>query len=217
MTAGGTLAFAFGAGLASFASPCVFPLLPGYVAYYADRHDGEGATRPLGQGVAAAGGVLSVFAALTVGVYAVGSRLVASVAQLEPAVGGVMIALGLVTVADRAPSVRVSLPRRRNTLPNVFGFGAVYAVAAAGCTVPLLLAVVAQALAMAPLSGATVVTAYALGVAVPMLGATVAAGYGSDILSGGIDISSAAFTRIAGIVMVCAGAAQLWGGLSISG
>ncbi len=217
MTAGATVAFAFGAGLASFVSPCVFPLLPGYVAYYADQHSGRASTRPMRQGTAAAAGVLAVFAALTVGVYAVGSRLVASVAGLEPAVGGLLIALGLVTAADRAPSIRVSLPRRRNTLPGVFAFGAVYAVAAVGCTVPLLLAVVAQALAMAPLSGATVVTAYALGVALPMLGTTVAAGYGADILSGGIDISSAAFTRIAGVVMVCAGAVQLWGGLSVGG
>ncbi|MFC6758129.1 cytochrome c biogenesis CcdA family protein [Halomicroarcula sp. GCM10025894] len=149
MTAGATLAFAFGAGLASFVSPCVFPLLPGYVAYYADQHGGRASTRPMRQGTAAAAGVLTVFAALTVGVYAVGSRLVASVAGLEPAVGALLIALGLVTVVDRAPSIRVSLPRRRNTLPGVFAFGAVYAVAAVGCTVPLLLAVVAQALAMA--------------------------------------------------------------------
>lgn len=217
MSVGGTVAFAFSAGLASFVSPCVFPLLPGYVAYYADRHDGRESTGPMRQGVVAAAGVLSVFAALTVGVYAVGSRLVASVAELEPAVGALLIALGLVTVADRAPSVRVSLPRRRNTLPGVFAFGAVYAVAAAGCTVPLLLAVVAQALAMAPLSGAAVVTAYALGVALPMLGTTLAAGYGADILTGGVGISTGAFTRIAGAVMVCAGAVQLWGGLSMGG
>ena len=210
MTAGATVPFAFGAGLASFVSPCVFPLFPGYVAYYADRHGGQASTRPIRQGIAAAAGVLTVFAALTVGVYAVGSRLVSSVAGLEPVVGALLIALGLTTVTDRAPSVRVALPRRRDTLPGIFTFGAVYAVAAAGCTVPLLLAVVAQALAMAPLSGAAIVTAYALGVALPMLGTTVAAGYGADILTGGVP--GAAVTRLAGTIMICAGVVQLWGG-----
>ncbi|WP_324664441.1 cytochrome c biogenesis CcdA family protein [Haloarcula sediminis] len=215
MTAGSALAFAFGAGLTTFAAPCVFPLLPGYVAFYADRHGGRGETYPLWQGLAAAAGVLVVFAALTAGVYAVDTHLVASVAGLEPVAGGVLVALGLVTAAGRAPSVRVSLPRRRGTLPGVFAFGAAYAVAAAGCTVPVLLAVVAQAIAMTPLSGATVVTTYAVGVALPMVGTTVAAGYGADLLTGATDVSGTAVTRIAGGVMVCAGAVQLWAGLSV--
>lgn len=217
MTAGSTLAFAFGAGLTTFAAPCVFPLLPGYVAYYADRHNTRGAAYPFRQGLSAAAGVLVVFAALTAGVYAVDTHLVASVAGLEPVAGGVLVALGLVTAAGRAPSIRVSLPRRRDTLSGVFAFGAVYAVAAAGCTVPVLLAVVAQAITMAPLSGAAVVTTYAAGVALPMVGTTVAAGYGADVLTGATGVSGATVTRIAGGVMVCAGAAQLWAGLSAGG
>ena len=214
MMAWGALAFAFGAGLATFAAPCVFPLLPGYVAYYADRRGGRG---PLRTGLVAAAGVLGVFAALTVGVYAVDSRLVTSVAGLEPAAGGLLVVLGAVAVTGRGPSIRLSLPRRRDTPAGVFAFGAVYALAAAGCTVPVLLAVVAQALALAPLSGAAVVTAYALGVALPVVGATVATGYGSDILTGGVGISGGAVTRVAGVVMVCAGAVQLWAGLSGGG
>ncbi|MFC4247526.1 cytochrome C biogenesis protein, partial [Natribaculum luteum] len=36
-----TLAFAFTAGLATFFSPCAYPLLPGYVGFYVSQTDGE--------------------------------------------------------------------------------------------------------------------------------------------------------------------------------
>lgn len=212
MTASAALAFAFGAGLTTFGAPCVFPLLPGYVGYYAEQHGSR--TRPLRQGLAAAAGVLAVFGALTAAVYVLDSRVLASLAGLEPLAGGVLVVLGAVTLAGYAPSIRVALPQRRDTSLGVVAFGAVYAVAAAGCTVPILLAVVAQALAMAPLSGAAVVAAYALGVALPMVGATLAAGYGADIVTGGVGVSSGTLTRVAGAVMLVAGAVQMWAGLS---
>jgi len=216
MTAGGALAFAFGAGLATFAAPCVFPLLPGYLGYYADRHGKTGTTRPIRQGLAAAAGALAVFAALVSGVYLVDSRVLASTAELEPLAGGAVAVLGVVTLTGHAPSLRVALPQRRDSVLGIVAFGGVYAVAAAGCTVSVLLAVVAQALSMPPLVGATVVAAYALGVALPLVGATVAVGYGYD-LAGGVGVSTATITRAAGAVMLVAGLAQLWAGLSLQG
>jgi len=212
---GGTLAFAFGAGLTTFAAPCVFPLLPGYVGYYAERHGRERGAGPLGDGLAAAAGVLSVFAGLTLAVYLVDSRVLGSIRRLEPVAGGLLVALGLATLTGHAPSIRVALPRRRSGLAGTVGFGAVYAVAAAGCTVSILLAVVAQALAMAPLSGAAVVGAYALGVALPMVGITLATGYGYGTLTDGTPVAPGTLTRLAGVVMLCAGAVQLWAGLSV--
>ena len=213
MTVGATLAFAFGAGLTTFGAPCVFPLLPGYVGYYAGQHGERGSTRPFLQGLAAAAGVLAVFAALTAGVYGVDSRVLSSMADLEPLAGGLLVVLGAATLTGHAPSIRVALPRRRDTPLGVFVFGGVYAIAAAGCTVSILLAVVAQALSMAPLSGAAVVTAYALGVAAPMVGLTVAIGYGYDLASAGVGVSNATLARLAGAVMVAAGTVQLWAGL----
>ncbi len=210
---GETVAFAFGAGLATFGAPCVFPLLPGYVAYYTNQHGDGGTTKPIRQGLTAAAGVLVVFGALTLVVYAFDSHVVSSVSGLEPLAGGVLVALGIVTLVGRAPSIHVQLPRRRNTLSGVFAFGGIYAVAAAGCSLPVLLAVVAEALAMAPSSGAVVLLAYASGVTIPMAGTTVATGYGADILRRGIGESSATLTRIAGVVMLAAGAVQLWAGL----
>ncbi|WP_277543114.1 cytochrome c biogenesis CcdA family protein [Haloarcula laminariae] len=209
MSSGVTLAFAFGAGLTTFAAPCVFPLLPGYVGYYADQHGGRGTVRPLRQGLAAAAGVLGVFGALTAAVYALDTSVISSLDGLEPLAGGVLVVLGVVMLAGYAPSIHIALPPRRDTTLGVFFFGGVYAVAAAGCTVPILLAVVAQALAMAPFSGGVVLLAYAGGVALPMVVTTVAVGYGADMLTDGVGISSATLTRLAGVVMLAAGALQV--------
>ncbi|MFC7078103.1 cytochrome c biogenesis CcdA family protein [Haloarcula halophila] len=215
MSPGVTLAFAFGAGLTTFAAPCVFPLLPGYVGYYADQHGGRGTTRPLQQGLAAAAGVLVVFAALTAAVYILDSRVVSSLDGLEPVAGGLLIVLGAVTLTGYAPSIHVALPEHRDTSLGLFLFGGVYAVAAAGCTVPILLAVVAQAFAVAPLPGAVVLSMYAVGVALPMVVATVAVGYGSDMLTGGAGVSGSTLTRVAGGIMLVAGAVQVLAGLPL--
>ena len=37
-----SLLAAFGAGILSFLSPCVVPLMPGYLSYLADTNSGEG-------------------------------------------------------------------------------------------------------------------------------------------------------------------------------
>jgi len=57
-------------------------------------------------------------------------------------------------------------------------FGAVYAVAAAGCVGPLFFGVVSHALALPVHSSIRVLTVYALGVALPLVGVTLLAGAG---------------------------------------
>jgi len=55
-----TVVFALTAGVATFFSPCAYPLLPGYVGFYVSRTDGDDAS--LGgatiRGIAAGSGVL---------------------------------------------------------------------------------------------------------------------------------------------------------------
>ena len=58
------ITFAIGAGTATFFSPCVYALLPGYVSYYVASVDEEGA--PLAgataRGLAATAGAVGTFA-----------------------------------------------------------------------------------------------------------------------------------------------------------
>ncbi|MFB6130067.1 MAG: hypothetical protein ABEJ28_04495 [Salinigranum sp.] len=127
----GSVAFAFGAGVATFFAPCAYPLLPGYVGYYASQAgpgegsagegsagegDADGGTAdgpaaeggaPLGgalvRGLAASGGVIAVFGVLVGVVAALGQSAVSHVALFEPVVGAALVVLGALTLADRVP------------------------------------------------------------------------------------------------------------------
>lgn len=209
----GTAAFAFGAGVATFFSPCAYPLLPGYVGYYASRADVD-EERPVGgallRGVAAGAGVLAVFGALAAVAVAVGQAGFERLVLFEPVVGALLVGFGLLVLLDRAPSIRVALPERRTSVLGFGLFGAVYALAAAGCVVPIVLAVFLRAIAAPPGEAALVVGAYAGGVSLLMVAATVATGVGVAAGTARLVGYGALLERLAGAVMVVAGLGQLY-------
>jgi cytochrome c-type biogenesis protein len=115
----GLLGMAFLAGLASFFSPCAFPLLPGYITYYfKQRADarvegdaGDGA-RPTGRSAAtglklgsfAGGGIVLVYGIL--GVVIIGLVLVGvgisdkAISYMKPTVGVILLVMGVLTLLD---------------------------------------------------------------------------------------------------------------------
>ncbi|WP_256300662.1 cytochrome c biogenesis protein CcdA [Haloarchaeobius salinus] len=201
------VAFAASAGVATFFAPCAFPLLPGYVGYYLSESDSETSMVPVA--VAAAVGALAALSAVAGLVLAVGGPVRRSLPLLEPVVGGGMVVFGLLTLTGRGPELRLSLPKRPTSVLGFGVFGAVYAVAAAGCVVPLFVGVLTQALSL-PTGGAAVVLAvYALAVALPLVGVTLLAGVGVDAWR-----ELGAYSRhvqlVAGVVMVLAGLGQVY-------
>ncbi|WP_121822533.1 cytochrome c biogenesis CcdA family protein [Halostella salina] len=206
----GTVGFAVGAGLTTFFAPCAYPLLPGYVGYYASSDGGDVShQRPLIDGVVAAGGAVLAFVAVGAVVFLLGQRAVADIALVEPLVGVGLVALGVVTLADRAPEVRVPLPERPESRVQYGVFGAVYAVAAAGCVVPVFLGVVIQAIALGPVRGTVAFAAYALSVAAPLVAVTLLASAGLDVWRD-LGRYAGSVRLLAGTVMVGAGCWQLY-------
>ncbi len=209
----GTTGFAFGAGVATFFSPCAYPLLPGYVGYYVSQAE-AGDRRPVGgafvRGLAAGAGVLAVFGALAALAVGIGQAGFERLVVLEPLVGGALVAFGLLVVLDRAPSLRIALPERRTGILGFAMFGAVYALAAAGCVVPVVLGVFLEALTAPPLEAALVMGAYAGGVSLLMVAATVATGVGVALGTARLVGYGARLKRLAGAVMVVAGLGQLY-------
>jgi len=203
----GALAFAASAGVATFFAPCAFPLLPGYVGYYLSENDGNtGMVAPAG---AAAGGALGALAVVALLVLAVGQPVKTALPVLEPVIGAGLLAFGLVTLLDRGPELRVPLPERPASVTGFGVFGAVYAVAAAGCVVPLLFGVVTQALALPVYSSALVLAVYALGVTLPLVGVTLLAGVGIDSWRY-FGKYSRQVQQIAAVVMILAGGGQIY-------
>lgn len=209
----GTVAFAFGAGVATFFSPCAYPLLPGYVGYYVSQAE-TGNRRPVGgalvRGVAAGVGVLVVFGALAALAVGIGQAGFERLVLFEPVVGATLVIFGLLVAFERGPSLQVALPERRTSVLGFGLFGAVYALAAAGCVVPIVLGVFVEAIAAPPLEAALVMGAYAGGVSLLMVATTVATGVGVALSTSRFVGYGTRLKRLAGAIIVVAGLGQLY-------
>jgi cytochrome c-type biogenesis protein len=204
--------FALASGVATFFSPCAYPLLPGYVGFYVNQTEadevsiaGAGA-----RGLAAGIGVLATFAVLAGATVRVGNATLSNITVFESLVGGLLIVFGLLVVTGRSPSISIPLPKRR---ASVFGFGlfgAGYALAGAGCVAPIFLAVVARALTLPAEISVLLVATYAGTVAVLMIATTIATGMGLLTNAGRLMTYSGRLKQLAGVVMILAGIGQLY-------
>ncbi len=179
----GTAAFAVGAGVSAFFAPCSYALLPGYVGYYVSSTGTDSV--PIGgsllRGVAAAGGALAAFAGLSAIAIVAGSTLERLLPIVEPLIGLGLIALGVHLLWNGWGSLHVPLPARRSTVLGFGLFGAVYAVAATACVLPLFLALALRSVSMGPVEAAGILGAYAGSFAVLMIAVTVAVAVGHDL------------------------------------
>lgn len=230
---------AFSAGASTFFAPCAFPLLPGYLSFFAEQSteatapDGgdvtSRSTSPLEQagraplerlqrpvaralviGVVASLGMVSVYGVLAGTAVTVGARALADVSVLELVVGGVfLVGGGLMATGWTPKRAPVSLPERRRSIGGVFVFGVLYAVAAAGCTAPLFLAVVVKGISVGPAAGLGVAVAYGVGMGSVMLGVAVVSVFGSTTLRrlGGY---TGRLHRVTGVLLALSGVAQVY-------
>jgi cytochrome c-type biogenesis protein len=214
MTAGfvGGMSVALGAGVLTFFSPCAYALLPGYVGYYAATQEGNDA--PLGgalvRGLAAGLGVLTVFAVLATVAVAVGNALEPYLFYLEAGVGVALVVFGASVVSGRGFGWHVELPRRRASVAGFAAFGALYAVAAAGCVAPVFVSVVLQSVTYSSFGTLAVLGTYAATFGVLMVGLTVATAVGHGVGVERVGGYGDRVKRVAGVVILAAGALQIY-------
>lgn len=205
------VAGAFSAGVFSFFAPCAFPLLPGYVGYYVASVDEEVSLGgALSRGGAAGLGAAVVFAAIAVVVVTVGRSILTQLQYVEPLVGLLLVALGILLVIDRMPTLHVQLPGRRESVLGFGLFGAGYAIAAAGCFAPVFVAVLLEAMTLSAVGSAITIGAFAVGLGGLLLAATVAVAIGHDVGAGTIPRYTDRIKPIAGLVIIAAGIYQLY-------
>ncbi|WP_248898249.1 cytochrome c biogenesis CcdA family protein [Haloplanus halobius] len=203
----GAVVFAASAGLATFFAPCAFPLLPGYVGYYIQQSESD--TPGIPSAAAAAIGSLTALGIIAGLAFALGQRLTSMLPLLEPVVGVGLVGFGLLVLFDRTPTAHVSLPQRPESVLGFGIFGAVYALAAAGCVVPLFLGVVTQAVTLSLPGGVAVLGVYAASVTAPLVGVTLLTSAGVESWR---DLGRYAgqIQRVAAGVMIIAGIGQLY-------
>lgn len=172
------LLVAFAAGAVSLLSPCMLPLLPGWLAYLA----GDAATgasrraRLVLHAAAFVAGFTVVFTVLGLGAGAFGGALVSSRRELE-VVGGVLVALlGVAMFDDRVLPRRlrggsgISSERRIGGPAGAAVVGVVFALAWSPCIGPTLAAVLTiAATGGEAVRGGALLATFALGIGAPLL------------------------------------------------
>ena len=170
------LAFAFGGGLVSFLSPCVLPLVPGYVAWVAGTDLATARVqrwRALRLSAFFVFGFGLVFVLLGLGATAVGGLLRRWSYELTIAAGGLIALMGLVQMGllRAAPLLRdwrFKPPAEGGGAVSATLIGIAFGFGWTPCIGPVLAGVLTVA-ALTPGSGAGLLAAYALGLGVPFL------------------------------------------------
>lgn len=172
------------AGVISFLSPCVLPLVPGYISFIsgvsfqdlqAGWSDRQVARRTLARSVAFVLGFSAIFIALGATATALGSLLLARLEFLRQVAGGAIILLGLhLTGLFRIPLLlrekKVELKRRPLTAAGAFGVGAAFAFGWTPCIGPILAGILALAATEeAVWRGMLLLAFYSLGLGLPFL------------------------------------------------
>ncbi len=185
---------AFGAGLLSFLSPCVLPLVPPYLAFIggmtldqlAEKQAGGGAQAAVGRRVFAAAvafvlGFTTVFVALGITASAVG-QAVASYFDVLGQIAGVIIIilglhfLGILRLSMLYREARFHVRSQPAGLAGSYLVGLAFAFGWTPCVGPMLAAVLMVAGAEeSTLRGGGLLAVYALGIGVPFLAAALAA------------------------------------------
>ena len=176
---------AFAAGLVSFVSPCVLPLLPGYLAFLSGATGGIGGRTGRGRAVAGSVAFVVGFALVFVSFGALfgglGSALRTHQRSLEVVFGVLTILLGLF-FAGWWPASWLQRDRRVHRLPpaSVLGaalLGFTFALGWTPCIGPTLGAILALAAASSgasALRGSVLAFVYCLGLGVPFVVAALA-------------------------------------------
>ena len=221
------VAGAFGAGLASFLSPCVLPLVPAYVSYIAGESldELEVASSRAARLAAVAlallfvAGFSTVFVLLGAGATAAGDLLRSHLFELNIAAGIVVIAFGLVMMgalrlAPLQRDLRFHLDMPGGRPLGAYLLGAAFAFGWTPCIGPVLASILAVAAIHESVGDGVILLAlYSAGLGVPFV---AAAAFTSAFLrhARGLGRLGRRIQSAAGAVLVLMGIAMLTGHLS---
>ena len=223
------IATAFAAGVISFLSPCVLPLVPGYISYVAGRtisadgvpaHSGiTAASRTLGLSLCFVLGFSTVFVLLGASATALGGLLRTHLYEANLIGGVIVVIFGLFTTG-LVPVPWLDRDVRFHSSPNSGGawsaylLGLAFAFGWTPCIGPVLGSILALSAANATVaSGTALLAVYSLGLGLPfILAALFMRGFMTRMLS--MRRTGRVLKIVAGGVMVVMGIAMITGHLS---
>jgi len=188
-----TIGLAFLAGLASFLSPCVFSLVPAYIGYLGGRavgdHGGTNRWVTFSHGLAFVLGFSAIFITLGIAASFAGRFLfdarfwLAKIGGLAVIIFGLHM-IGLIHIPFLAYDTRVhKVPDRRWGYLSSSLMGIFFSAGWSPCVGPVLGAILTLAINGGSVTqGATLLTFYSAGLAVPFLIAAIGIGWVTTIL-----------------------------------
>ncbi len=208
-----SLLLAFWAGIVSFVSPCVLPLVPGYLAAVSGTQPGQGRgldARVVARSLLFVATFSAIFILLGLGATAVGSFLQDHKDALDKIAGVLIIAMGVLFIASvfvvrlnrewRAPGL---IERAGRGGPVVAG--AAFAIAWTPCVGPTLGAILGLASTSSGTGrGALLLAFYSLGLALPFLFFAVAFSSAQRAF-GWVKRHYAAIQVVAGVILIVMG------------
>jgi cytochrome c-type biogenesis protein len=205
------LAVAFAAGFVSFASPCVWPVLPGYLSFLSGVSDGDLAGHrrrvALAAGAFVAGFAL-LFTLAGAGAGVLGGQFVDHRRTLELVAGALVVAMGLaMLVPHMLPLMREWRLRPHSSAgpAGALVAGAAFAIGWSPCIGPTLASILAIAGQRGRAAdGAVLLGVYSLGLGVPFLLAGLTLGSAFAAVRG-LRAHWLLLSRTGGAVLVVAG------------
>ena len=207
------------AGLVSFASPCVVPLVPGYLSYLAavvgvDEPSAR-RWRVAGSALLFVAGFTAVFVLGTVAVLGMAGALITNQLVLQRIGGAITIVMGLVFIGFFPALQRQArfAPRRWAGLAGAPLLGAVFALGWTPCLGPTLTGVIAVASATDGADvarGVVLVLAYCLGLGIPFILLAVGSGWAVNGF-GWLRRHTRAIQVFGGLLLIAVGLALLTG------
>ena len=197
---------AFGFGVLSFLAPCTVPLLPAYVAVLT-----TGERRLVPAALLYVLGFAVVFVTLGLAAGGVGRAVRMNGSTAQRAGGVLVLALGVLLLADARLHLLSRLPTRRLVATTPFALGLVAGTAFTPCVGPFLGAVLTlSAVEGATLRGGLLLASYALGLGVPFVAAAYALSAHPG-LARALSRASRVVSLVGGVLLLALGALLVTG------